>query len=49
VELLILDDGYDSINDLVPEDPRITYLHESERLTLGAKRTALVRTPVVKS
>jgi glycosyltransferase involved in cell wall biosynthesis len=37
-ELIILDDGADPIQDLVPQDPRITYLRLTGRRTLGAKR-----------
>ena len=38
LELLILDDGTDSIRDLVPEDPRIRYVRLDGRRTIGAKR-----------
>jgi predicted O-methyltransferase YrrM len=41
VELLILDDGADSAADLVPSHPRIRYLREEQRRTLGAKRNRL--------
>lgn len=37
-ELLIVDDGADSIADCVPEDPRIRYFRLDEKLTIGAKR-----------
>jgi hypothetical protein len=37
-ELIILDDGNDSVADLVPVDPRIRYLRETGRRTIGAKR-----------
>src|SRR5208337_881665 len=37
-ELIIVDDGADSIADLVPEDPRIRYLRLPGRHTIGAKR-----------
>ncbi|HUT64389.1 MAG TPA: glycosyltransferase [Anaerolineae bacterium] len=37
-ELIILDDGTDPIEDLVPEDPRIRYLHQNNKLSLGMKR-----------
>ncbi|MEO8371372.1 MAG: glycosyltransferase [Candidatus Solibacter sp.] len=37
-ELLILDDGSNSIEDLVPHDPRIRYHRLRERLNIGAKR-----------
>jgi len=41
-ELLIVADGPESIADLVPEDPRIRYLHLDGRRTLGAKRNFCV-------
>jgi glycosyltransferase involved in cell wall biosynthesis len=37
-ELIIVDDGDDAIGDLVPDDPRIRYIRENQRLTIGAKR-----------
>ena len=37
-ELLIIDDGSDSVADLVPSDPRIRYLRLEGRRTIGAKR-----------
>ena len=37
-ELLIVDDGTDAVKDLVPEDPRIRYLHFDRKRTIGAKR-----------
>ena len=37
-ELIILDDGADSVADLVPADPRIRYLRETPRAPVGAKR-----------
>jgi glycosyltransferase involved in cell wall biosynthesis len=37
-ELLILDDGEDVIDDLVPDDPRIHYVRLDGRRSLGAKR-----------
>ncbi len=37
-ELLILDDGSDPIEDVVPDDARIRYIRLSEDLSLGAKR-----------
>lgn len=40
-ELVILDDGADSVADLIPGDPRIRYLRETRRRALGAKRNAL--------
>lgn len=36
-ELVILDDGTDAINDLVPADDRILYVRLDEKITLGAK------------
>lgn len=37
-ELLILDDGDDSVADLVPRDPRITYRRLENRSLIGTKR-----------
>jgi glycosyltransferase involved in cell wall biosynthesis len=37
-ELLVLDDGGDRVEDLVPEDPSIRYVGLDRRLVLGAKR-----------
>jgi glycosyltransferase involved in cell wall biosynthesis len=37
-ELIIVDDGTDPIADLIPDDPRIRYLHQDHTSTLGAKR-----------
>jgi hypothetical protein len=37
-ELLIVDDGADRVEDLVPEDPRVRYVALERRLVLGAKR-----------
>ena len=37
-ELVILDDGDDSIADLVPCDPRIRYFRQEHKSTTGAKR-----------
>ena len=37
-ELLILDDGSQSMEDLVPPDPRIRYVRLDTRMVLGAKR-----------
>src|SRR5436190_24369310 len=36
-ELIIVDDGTDAINDLVPADQRILYVPLDEKITLGAK------------
>ncbi len=36
-ELIVLDDGVDSIADLIPADDRIRYIRLSNRLTMGAK------------
>ena len=40
-ELVILDDGADSIADLIPADPRIRYHREESRRVLGDKRNRL--------
>ena len=37
-ELIIVDDGTDSIGDLVPHDDRIRYIRLNERISVGAKR-----------
>lgn len=37
-ELIILDDGTDPVDDLVPEDPRIRYLRLDKKHILGTKR-----------
>ena len=37
-ELIILDDGLDTIQDLVPEDARIKYVHLDGRSSVGMKR-----------
>lgn len=37
-ELIIVDDGEDSIADLVPQDERIRYMRLEKQLSLGAKR-----------
>ncbi len=37
-ELIIIDDGSDSVRDLIPFDERIRYFHLSERISVGAKR-----------
>jgi glycosyltransferase involved in cell wall biosynthesis len=36
-ELVIVDDGEESVEDLVPEHPRIRYVHFGQRLPLGEK------------
>src|SRR5215510_7968959 len=41
-ELVIVDDGNESVADLVPADPRIRYLRLSGRRSLGAKRNECV-------
>jgi hypothetical protein len=40
-ELVILDDGADPVADLVPDDPRIRYVRETQRRPLGDKRNRL--------
>ena len=37
-ELIIVDDGTDAIDDLVPNDPGVRYIRLSSRATVGAKR-----------
>jgi glycosyltransferase involved in cell wall biosynthesis/predicted O-methyltransferase YrrM len=41
-ELVILDDGEESVADLVPNDPRLRYHRLSGKRTLGAKRNECV-------
>lgn len=38
-ELLVVDDGTDPVDDLIPADTRIRYLRLAKRHTIGAKRT----------
>lgn len=42
-ELVILDDGQDSVADLSPADPRVKYIRTAQRQTVGAKRNQCVR------
>jgi glycosyltransferase involved in cell wall biosynthesis len=42
-ELVIVDDGPESVADLVPDDPRTRYVRLPHRLCLGAKRNECVR------
>ena len=37
-ELLVIDDGEDSVSDLLPDDDRIRYVQLDPRTVLGAKR-----------
>jgi hypothetical protein len=37
-ELIVLDDGSDPVEDLIPADDRIRYVRLGKRLTIGAKR-----------
>src|SRR5262245_51970448 len=41
-ELIILDDGEDPVADLTPDDPRIRYIRETRRRSVGVKRNACV-------
>ncbi|MEP6925660.1 MAG: glycosyltransferase [Pyrinomonadaceae bacterium] len=41
-ELVILDDGEESVADLIPDDSQIRYLRHQPGMTLGAKRNACV-------
>jgi glycosyltransferase involved in cell wall biosynthesis len=36
-ELIILDDGEDAVEDLLPNDERVRYIRPAERLTIGQK------------
>jgi glycosyltransferase involved in cell wall biosynthesis len=42
-ELVIVDDGADPVQDLVPDDPRIRYLRFTGRRSVGAKRNVACR------
>ncbi len=42
-ELVIVDDGADSVADLVPDDPRIRYFRHEARQAVGAKRNFACR------
>jgi glycosyltransferase involved in cell wall biosynthesis len=42
-ELVIVDDGADSVADLVPDDPRIRYFRNERRQPVGAKRNFACR------
>lgn len=42
-ELVILDDGHDSVADLSPADPCVKYIRSPHRQTVGAKRNQCVR------
>lgn len=42
-ELVIVDDGCNAVDDLVPEDPRIRYIRLSERRSVGEKRNIACR------
>jgi glycosyltransferase involved in cell wall biosynthesis len=41
-ELVILDDGADSVADLIPDDPCVRYVRAARKQPLGAKRNACV-------
>jgi glycosyltransferase involved in cell wall biosynthesis len=36
-ELIIIDDGSDAVNDLIPDTPTIRYFRLDQKITLGAK------------
>jgi len=38
LELIVVDDGSDTVKNLVPDDSRIRYFHLPRKLTIGAKR-----------
>lgn len=42
-ELVVVDDGRESVADLMPEDPRVRYVRLEGRRTLGEKRNECVR------
>jgi glycosyltransferase involved in cell wall biosynthesis len=37
-ELIVVDDGTDPVKDLMPKDPRIRYIVQNKKLTIGSKR-----------
>ena len=37
-ELIVVDDGDDTVEDLIPNDNRIRYLRLHQKMKLGAKR-----------
>ena len=41
-ELIVVDDGSDAVADLMPQDPRVTYIRLDQRLTVGAKRNLAI-------
>src|SRR4051812_12356423 len=41
-ELVILDDGAESVADLVPDDPQVRYIRLTGKRTLGKKRNECV-------
>jgi glycosyltransferase involved in cell wall biosynthesis len=41
-ELIVLDDGDDTVADLIPDDPRVRYTRQESRLPLGAKRNRCI-------
>jgi len=41
-ELVIVDDGEDAVDDLLPDDPRIRYFRTAPGLSLGAKRNVCI-------
>src|SRR6266852_1533657 len=43
-ELVVLDDGQDSVADLMPDAPQVRYVRIDEKQTLGAKRNECVKT-----
>jgi O-antigen biosynthesis protein len=38
LNLIVVDDGDDSVADCMPDDPRIRYIRPDRRMTIGAKR-----------
>lgn len=41
MEMIVLDDGRDPVEDLIPDDPRVAYRHVGARVPLGTKRNQL--------
>ena len=44
-ELIIVDDGTDPVQDLVPDDPRIRYMSLEAKHSIGAKRNLACNSP----
>lgn len=40
-ELIVLDDGVQSVEDLMPDDPRVQYVRDERKSPIGIKRNRL--------